>query len=213
MVLAAALVAGLAGVACSGSPPSNVPLPTPPPSPGLSIETLGIPPSATPTPAPTVAGLPDPCTLLDAAEATAALGVDFGAGASSRDADFRYCTFTSRGSFQATLLLYLPVRVEDAADFFDPSSTVEPGVGDGSQFAVKELGSPRPGADFGFFALSGNVGVALEYSAFGERASSTPGAGDGGTSTSTPDPSAVGATIRAALASLATKVVTRLGSR
>ena len=217
MAVGASVAAALLALgACTGTPPSGAPMPTPPPSPGLSIETLGPLPSDTLSPAPTVARLPDPCTLVSAVEATAALGVDFGPGVPTSDADYRYCTFTSRGTFQATLQVYLPLRAEDPAEFFDPAATVEPGVGDGSQFAVKELSSPRPGADFGFFALSGDVGVAIEYSAFGSRVTPTPaGGGTAATAsaTATPDASAIGATIKAALASLAARIVGRLTSR
>lgn len=211
-------IAGLAALvvgACAGAVPSasGPGVPTPPPSVTVPIVTLGSGPAATLTPAPTVADLPDPCTLLSAAEAQIALRVPFGPGASSSDGVFRSCTFTSTGTFEATLQLYLPIRVEDAADFFDPAATIEPGVGDGSQFAAKELSSPRPGADFGFFSLTGDVGVALEYSAFGLRAGSGPTTTAGAASSATPDPAAVGATIKAALARLASTVIARLGSR
>ncbi|MGH2467641.1 MAG: hypothetical protein ACRDGL_07920 [Candidatus Limnocylindrales bacterium] len=210
----AGLAALVVGACASASPSATGPgVPTPPPSITVPIVTLGSVPAATLTPAPTVADLPDPCTLLSAAEAQAALSVPFGPGVSTRDDEFRSCTFTSTGSFEATLQLYLPIRTEDAADFFDPAATIEPGVGDGSQFAAKELASPRPGADFGFFALTGDVGVALEYSAFGLRSGATPAATAGATPPATPDPSAVGATIKAALGRLATTVIARLGSR
>jgi Protein of unknown function (DUF3558) len=204
----------LAVAACGGASPSTSgPLaPTPPPTFTVPIETLGPPPSGTPSPLPTIADLPDPCHLLSASEVSSALGVLFGAGVSSSDADYRYCTFHSTGSYQATFALYLPFAVEDAVDFFDPSATIEPGVGSGSQFAVKELSSPRPGADFGFFALAGDVGVAMEYSVFGSSSSATP-AHSTAPATPTPDPSAVGVSIKAALARLAASVVSRLGPR
>jgi hypothetical protein len=212
-LLGAAIVAAVAG--CAGGQPttSGPTVPTPPPSYEVPIVTLGATPSATLTPAPTVRDLPDPCDLLSAADARAALGVPFGPGVSTSDDDFRTCTFTSSGPFEASLSLATPIRVEDPEDFFDPSASIVPGIGDGSQFAVKELSSPRPGADFGFFTLSGQVGIAIEYSAFGQR-SASPGAGSAGTTVApTADPSALGAQIESAVGSLAAKVVARLGTR
>lgn len=204
----------LTAAACASAAPSaSGPLaPTPPPTFSVPIETLGPPPSGSPSPLPTIADLPDPCHLLSPSEVGGALGVPFGAGVSSSDVDYRYCTFHSTGSYLATFVLYLPFAAEDAVDFFDPSATIEPGVGSGSQFAVKELSSPRPGADFGFFTLAGDIGVAMEYSVFGPSSSATP-AHSTAPATPTPDPSAVGASIKAALARLAASVVSRLGSR
>lgn len=159
----------LSVAACAGvSPSASVPFPTPPGTLPFPVETLGPPPSRAPTPVATIANLPDPCRLLDRTEVRAALfGATFGPGIASDDGVFRRCTFTTTGSFSATFQLALGIQAQTAANFFDPQQSIEPGLGDGSQFAGTEVASPAPGVSFGLFTLVGRVGVSATYTVYG----------------------------------------------
>ncbi|HEX5452000.1 MAG TPA: hypothetical protein VFW86_06375 [Candidatus Limnocylindrales bacterium] len=204
-----ALVTALAAACAGGAVNSGDPrVPTPPASLPYPIETLGPPPSV--TPAPTVAGLPDPCDLLKPANLKSTLGIDVEAGRPGRDADYRHCIFTARPPEQATVDLYLGIRAQTAGNFFDPGQTIEPGVADGSQFALRPVESPAPGVDFGLFTLAGPIGVGIEYTIL--SAAPMDGTTPSESTPATADPDAVQAAVKQGLEQLATDVVGRLGT-